>query len=661
MSSLQLLLLYGFVTTFFSFILLNKFAASQTLTCAIENQEDKVTRITCPSGSIISDVHFASYGNPKGSCGSYSAGSCHASNSMNIISNECLNKTTCSLTSPHDDDDVFDLNECHNNEARQLLYAEVLCSEDSISSSIVVSLTSSSSSSDNDDISVNVSDESIIVEMNKDYSNGICRSGWTYYNNKCYYFNIGTCSVWKRCNSVCASLDASMLCITDSITNSWIANQLYYNNDNYYSWIGYSDTTNTGYQWVSGCKSSYTNWNFYSQEYANDYAYMRINSGSWYTAYDNIKIFTCSCEYNIESTTIIIPTSAPTTKSPSTATCQSGWTQYKNKCYNFNIGIGYSSSICKSQCASLDASMLCITDSTTNEWITNQIYINNLYNSWIGYSTNTGYKWVSGCNSSYTNWNSYSQYYKYDVAYLQSCYDGTWYASYDESSTVIGCSCEYSLKTQSSSSSSTTSSTTSTSSVIVIIIIIIAVVVLFCCGYYVYFVKFKNNVIMDIDDISVRPIDTKNNQEYGNGNSIHTFPATKINQEYGHISSSFPITSSNEGFPVATNVNIQGYGNISSSYADTSSYNQEYGNSSSSYSVTKASNHQYGYGNNTTVTSSYNHEYGYGDVPSSLSDNSCSSNHQYGYGNTITSDSNQQYGYCNSSSSIPDTSSYNHG
>jgi hypothetical protein len=136
------LFLYTFVTFFF--ISLNKFASSQTLICAVEDQEDKVTKITCPSGLIISEVRFASYGNPGGSCGSYTVGSCHASNSMNIISSECLNQTNCSLTSSYG---VFDLSECHD-EVMQL-YAEVLCSEYSISPT------------------VHPSDEEIIVEKMK--------------------------------------------------------------------------------------------------------------------------------------------------------------------------------------------------------------------------------------------------------------------------------------------------------------------------------------------------------------------------------------------------------------------------------------------------------------------------------------------------------------
>jgi len=91
------LLLYSFVV--FYFMLRNKFAASQLVTCRVGVEENNVRRISCPSDLIISEIRFASYGNPEGSCGSYTVGSCHASNSINIVSNECLHKKTCSLTS----------------------------------------------------------------------------------------------------------------------------------------------------------------------------------------------------------------------------------------------------------------------------------------------------------------------------------------------------------------------------------------------------------------------------------------------------------------------------------------------------------------------------------------------------------------------------------
>lgn len=39
-------------------------------------------RLACEKGWTIIDVHFASYGTPKGACGAFSIGSCHA----NVVS-----------------------------------------------------------------------------------------------------------------------------------------------------------------------------------------------------------------------------------------------------------------------------------------------------------------------------------------------------------------------------------------------------------------------------------------------------------------------------------------------------------------------------------------------------------------------------------------------
>ena len=42
-------------------------------------------RIDCGEGRVISNITFASYGNPQGICDSFTQGTCHASNSMYIV------------------------------------------------------------------------------------------------------------------------------------------------------------------------------------------------------------------------------------------------------------------------------------------------------------------------------------------------------------------------------------------------------------------------------------------------------------------------------------------------------------------------------------------------------------------------------------------------
>ena len=113
--------------------------------------------------------------------------------------------------------------------------------------------------------------------------------------------------------------------------------------------------------------------------------------------------------------------------------CLSGWSNYYKNCYNFNIGTSHSWSACLSQCTSFDTSMLCIPDSSTNSWISNQLLELGYSYSWIGYSDlpnkDGNYKWVSGCCSSYTYYVN-SNYNNYDCAYTAS--DGFWGSSTDQ-------------------------------------------------------------------------------------------------------------------------------------------------------------------------------------------------------------------------------------
>ena len=52
--------------------------------------------LTC-SGSFIASIDFASYGQPTGTCGSYSLGSCHAASSLAVVQTLCLNRSSCSI------------------------------------------------------------------------------------------------------------------------------------------------------------------------------------------------------------------------------------------------------------------------------------------------------------------------------------------------------------------------------------------------------------------------------------------------------------------------------------------------------------------------------------------------------------------------------------
>lgn len=52
----------------------------------------------CPPGQKISEVKFASYGLPQGTCGSFREGSCHAHKSYNALQRNCIGKQSCSVS-----------------------------------------------------------------------------------------------------------------------------------------------------------------------------------------------------------------------------------------------------------------------------------------------------------------------------------------------------------------------------------------------------------------------------------------------------------------------------------------------------------------------------------------------------------------------------------
>jgi len=62
--------------------------------------ENAQVTITCPqTNEIISNIQFASFGTPSGSCGSFALSSCsNASYDVPFVQSTCLNKNTCSFT-----------------------------------------------------------------------------------------------------------------------------------------------------------------------------------------------------------------------------------------------------------------------------------------------------------------------------------------------------------------------------------------------------------------------------------------------------------------------------------------------------------------------------------------------------------------------------------
>ncbi|KAJ4715242.1 Beta-galactosidase [Melia azedarach] len=80
--------------------------------------------LKCPKNTHISNVKFASYGTPKGTCGSLRLGDCHATSSISVVEKVCLKKNKCSIDLQQQQH--FDKDLCPG--ATKRLAVEVTCS-----------------------------------------------------------------------------------------------------------------------------------------------------------------------------------------------------------------------------------------------------------------------------------------------------------------------------------------------------------------------------------------------------------------------------------------------------------------------------------------------------------------------------------------------------
>lgn len=85
--------------------------------------------LTCPRGQEISEIKFASYGLPQGTCGNYQEGPCHAHRSYDALRKNCIGKQLCSVTVAPE---VFGGDPCPNSEKK--LSVEAICSQNNAAS-----------------------------------------------------------------------------------------------------------------------------------------------------------------------------------------------------------------------------------------------------------------------------------------------------------------------------------------------------------------------------------------------------------------------------------------------------------------------------------------------------------------------------------------------
>nr|GMC83460.1 beta-galactosidase 15-like [Ipomoea batatas] len=84
-------------------------------------QEGKTLELSCQGGGRkISKINFASFGEPKGSCGSFETSHCDATNALPVIQSACVGKEKCTV---HVSDALFPTTTCKSKMRRLAIEA----------------------------------------------------------------------------------------------------------------------------------------------------------------------------------------------------------------------------------------------------------------------------------------------------------------------------------------------------------------------------------------------------------------------------------------------------------------------------------------------------------------------------------------------------------
>ena len=131
------------------------------------------------------------------------------------------------------------------------------------------------------------------------------------------------------------------------------------------------------------------------------------------------------------------------------AQCATGWTNFQNNCYKFNLGDMWDDD-CDKKCAEQQSSViLCVENAEQNSFIAGYVGSGSA-TIWLGlldstYSNN--WYWRAGCPSTYFNWKSgYPSKSNENQIKVVMSNAGTWYNTYG-SGFVTQCACQYALPT----------------------------------------------------------------------------------------------------------------------------------------------------------------------------------------------------------------------
>ncbi|OVA11465.1 D-galactoside/L-rhamnose binding SUEL lectin domain [Macleaya cordata] len=79
--------------------------------------EGSTLQLSCQGGRSISAIQFASFGDPKGSCGSFQKGSCDAANTVSAVQKACVGQESCTINVS---EATLGTSQCGNNVTKRL-------------------------------------------------------------------------------------------------------------------------------------------------------------------------------------------------------------------------------------------------------------------------------------------------------------------------------------------------------------------------------------------------------------------------------------------------------------------------------------------------------------------------------------------------------------
>ncbi|KAK3012859.1 hypothetical protein RJ639_008822 [Escallonia herrerae] len=79
--------------------------------------EGNTLELSCQGGRTISEIQFASFGDPQGTCGSSKKGSCEAANALSVIQKAYIGKEACAINVS---EAAFGSTNCSNNVIKRL-------------------------------------------------------------------------------------------------------------------------------------------------------------------------------------------------------------------------------------------------------------------------------------------------------------------------------------------------------------------------------------------------------------------------------------------------------------------------------------------------------------------------------------------------------------